>query len=140
METVRGEPQLVPLLIEETLRYDAPVQTIDRITTNQVEITGTSIPAGAKIMVCLGAANRDPQQFPDPDSFLLRRNPRNHLAFGTGPHRCLGERLACLEAQIALRALRTELPALHATQSLDHLDYVRSITIRGLEHLMLTCE
>jgi cytochrome P450/malonyl CoA-acyl carrier protein transacylase len=140
LENLRAERHLIPLLIEEALRYDSVLQTIDRITTDEVEIGGTLIPAGAKVTVCLGAANRDPQRFLQPDNFELMRNPRNHLAFGTGFHRCLGERLARLKTQIALEALLTELPLLHATRSLDHLEYVRSITIRGLEHLMLTCK
>jgi cytochrome P450 len=138
MEAVRTEPRLIPLLIEETLRYDPPVQFMDRVTTDKVKIAGTALPRGAKLMLCLGAANRDPERFADADSFVLTRNPRDQLAFGSGPHRCLGERLARLEAEIALKQWFAELPPPRAAQSLDHLEYLPSITIRGLEHLKLT--
>jgi cytochrome P450 len=140
MEQVRAQPSLIPFVIEETLRYDSPVQSIDRVTTQDVEISGVRIRKGASLVLCLGAANRDPECFPDPDSFVLMRRPRNDLAFGSGPHRCLGERLARLEAQIALETLLTHCPPLNAAQSLASLQYVSygSIMIRGLEHLKLT--
>jgi cytochrome P450 len=138
MEAVRAEPPLIALLIEEMLRYDPPVQILERVTTARVEIAGAALPRGANLMLCLGAANRDPERFADPRDFVLTRNPKDHLAFGSGPHRCLGERLARLEAEIALRRLFAELPPLRAAEPLDELEYVPSITIRGLEHLKLT--
>jgi cytochrome P450 len=100
---VEADPGLVPALIEEALRYDAPIQGFFRNTHEPVEIAGGAIPANAKVMVLYGSANRDPRQFADPDAFRVRRNPQDHLAFGAGPHICLGAHLARLEVETLTR-------------------------------------
>jgi len=91
--------------VEETLRYDPVSQSSPRVTTEDVELHGVTIPAGAKVLLLSGAANRDPEVFPDPDRFDLDRDTRQHLTFGNGRHHCLGAPLARLEAKLALKEL-----------------------------------
>ena len=134
---LQEDPGLLPAAIEETLRYDAPVLTVDRVTTRPVELAGAAIPAQARIGVMIGAANRDPAAFPDPDTFSIARDPHGHVAFGGGPHYCVGSFLSRLETRIVLEGLLARLPRLRATQSLDDVDLTRSIHLRGPRRLML---
>ena len=97
------EPSLDKSLIEESLRYDAPIQGFFRNTKRPLEVAGGSIPADAKVMLLYGSANRDERKFDDPDAFRIDRNPLEHIAFGFGPHTCLGAHLARLEARALLR-------------------------------------
>jgi cytochrome P450 len=131
---VVADPSLVPAVIEETLRYDAPVQMLFRTATRDVEIAGTRIPRGAYVVPLLGSANRDERQFPDPDRFDVTRSPRGHVGFGFGEHFCLGAALARLEARVALEALIPELPRLERRGPSDLVD---SFLVRGPEHLEL---
>ena len=112
---LRADPALVPVAIEESLRFDPPVLGLYRSTTRDVTLHGVTIPRGAKVMLCYAAANRDPRVFAEPDRFRLDR-PRSeaseHLAFGLGVHFCLGSALARLEAETALRALLERFPRL----------------------------
>jgi cytochrome P450 len=107
---VAGRPDLVPGLVEEALRYDSPIQLVFRQATRQVLVRETQIPKDAVVAVLLGSANRDERAFPDPDRFDIERDTRGHLAFGFGPHFCMGAALARLEARVALEALVPELP------------------------------
>ncbi|HEY9335300.1 MAG TPA: cytochrome P450 [Kribbella sp.] len=102
------EPSLVPdeAFVEEVLRYDSPVQVTTRTARIDAEISGTAIPAGAGLVLLLGAANRDPQRFPQPDRFDPSRTGNKPLSFGAGAHICLGNSLARLEATIAFGRLR----------------------------------
>jgi cytochrome P450 len=135
---VTADPALVPALVEETLRYDAPVQFLNRITTQGVELSGVSIPARVVVMSILGSANRDERKFEEPDRFDVERNPRDHLAFGHGAHFCLGAPLARLEARICLQALLPLLPRLQAADGqLDRVALVDSIQLRGPKQLLL---
>ncbi|MEE8558893.1 MAG: cytochrome P450 [Myxococcota bacterium] len=114
VDGVQANPALVPALVEETLRYDSPVQLMLRRATRSVEISGEKVGEGELVAVLLGSANRDERQFDEPDVFDLSRDPSRHLAFGFGTHFCLGAGLARLEARIALetflrRAVRFEL-------------------------------
>jgi cytochrome P450 len=93
-----------PNVVEEVLRYRSPVQLMFRATKHDIELDGTTIPANQLVAACIGAANRDPKQFPDPDRFDPDRPP-GHIAFGHGIHFCLGAPLARLEARIALEDL-----------------------------------
>ena len=102
---LREDRKLVDAAIEETLRFDSPVQNLARTAAREVVLSGGSIPAGARVLVSYGAANRDPAQFAEPDSFRLDRPSGLHLAFGFGVHYCLGAPLARLEASIAVNAL-----------------------------------
>ncbi len=109
---------LVDAVVEESLRFDAPVLGLFRTTTEPVELHGVEVPAEAKVMLLYGSANRDDEVFADADEFRLDRPPaqaRRHLAFGLGVHFCLGAALARLEARHALRAAIVGLPGLRPT-------------------------
>src|SRR5207245_10947843 len=101
---LREDRSLVEPVIEETLRYESPVQQLNRMTTREVEVSGVRIPQGELVTVFFGAANRDPNEFPNPDEFRLDRDLRNHVAFGMGIHYCLGAPLARAEAKVSLNA------------------------------------
>lgn len=105
LERLRREPGLWPMAVEEILRFDAPTKVQVRVVTADHERSGSALSAGDMVYLCLAAANRDPAEFPDPDRLDVRRDPRQHIAFGLGPHHSLGAPLARLEGQIGLRTL-----------------------------------
>ncbi len=135
-ERVLADLTLLPAVIEETLRYDAPVQLLRRLVTQDVEVDGTTIPAGSIVVPLLGSANRDEEIFPNPDRFDPARRARGHIAFGTGPHYCLGAHLARLEAKIAIEAILTQLPNLRLKD--DQVARANSMQLRGLARLPVT--
>ena len=102
---LRARPELLPLAIEEVLRYRSPVQTMFRQTKRDVEMHGQVIPAGKLVLAMIGSANRDPRQFRDAGRFDVARDPNAHIAFGHGIHFCVGAPLARLESKIALSDL-----------------------------------
>ncbi len=102
---LRQEPSLAKQAFEEALRWESPVQTFFRTTTRDVVVAGVHIPEGEKVLLFLGAANRDPRRWPDPDRFDIKRNSSGHVGFGMGIHRCIGLPVARLEAEIVLTAL-----------------------------------
>jgi cytochrome P450 len=103
---LRAAPELIPRFVEESLRLESPAQGLYRRTTREVELGGTSIPAGAIVMMMFGAANRDPATFPEPARLDLERaNANRHMAFGYGIHSCIGRTLATAELNIATRRL-----------------------------------
>ncbi len=112
LDAVRADRGLVPQAIEEALRWETPLLTVARTATEEVELGGVTIPAGGFVAVSLGAANRDPARYPDPDAFDIFRDPGQHLSFGDGPHRCLGMHLARLETSVLLNAVLDRLPNL----------------------------
>ncbi len=129
----REDRSLVPAALEETLRFDSPVQNLGRETTCDVELHGVSIPKGSRVIVSFGAANRDPEVFDQPDDYRLDRGEPRHLAFGQGRHFCLGAGLARLEGRIALEALLDRFERIEpATPSPKRL---HSTVIRGFEGL-----
>ncbi len=136
LECVLADLTLLPAVIEETLRYDAPVQLLRRLVTQDVEVDGTMIPSGLIVVPILGSANRDEEIFPNPDRFDPVRRTRGHIAFGAGPHYCLGAHLARLEAKIALEAVLTQLPNLRLKD--DQVARANSIQLRGLSRLPVT--
>jgi cytochrome P450 len=95
-------PELIKSAVEEMLRYESSNQLGNRMTTEPVELRGVLLDAGTSVTLCIGAANRDPAQFPDPESFDVARTPNRHLAFATGAHQCAGMALARLEGAIAI--------------------------------------
>jgi cytochrome P450 len=105
-----AEPALIKTAVEEFLRFESSNQLGNRITTKAAQVGGLSVPAGTPITLCIGAANRDPGQFPDPDRLDLGRNPNRHLAFGSGPHQCAGMHLARLEGRVAIARFLERFP------------------------------
>jgi cytochrome P450 len=110
-----GDTGLVKSAVEEFLRFESSNQLGNRITTHETEVGGVRLPPDSRITVCIGAANRDPAQFPDPDRLDLAREPNRHIAFAYGIHACAGMNLARLEARVALAKLLARFPgyALH---------------------------
>ncbi len=135
LERIQDEPKLLPNMIEEMLRFDAPIQFIFRRTTRPVEIAGTTIPEDASVAVLLASANRDERRFEDPDRFDITRDTKGHMSFGLGIHFCLGASLARLEARIAFEALLPELRQLKRAD--DELTFIDSYLVRGLDRLEL---
>jgi cytochrome P450 len=121
-----------PAIVEETLRYDPPVQTIGRIAADDMTIGGIEMPAGDVMMLLLAAAHRDPAEFDRPDTFDPDRGTLRHLGFGRGAHYCLGAPLARLEAGAALSAVTARFP----NARLDaEPQYKSNVTLRGLSEL-----
>jgi len=104
-----ASPAVIPAAVEELLRYDGPVVFVPRIATRDVEVAGQTIPAGAYVMIMIAAASRDPAEHPDPDTIDFQREERS-LAFGGGPHRCLGSHLARMEMRVALEEWHRRIP------------------------------
>jgi hypothetical protein len=102
---LRDDRRFVPAAIEETVRWDTPVQNLGRQTTREVTVRGVDIPADARVIVSYGAANRDPEAFDAAEEYRVEREDRRHLGFGQGVHFCLGAGLARLEGRIALDGL-----------------------------------
>jgi cytochrome P450 len=105
-----AQPELIKTAIEEMLRYESSNQLGNRMTVEPVELGGLRLPAGTPITLCIGAANRDPAQFPDPERFDVARTPNRHLAFATGAHQCAGMALARLEGAIAVSRYLARFP------------------------------
>jgi cytochrome P450 len=124
---------LAPSAVEEMLRYDSPVQLTTRLAKVDMAIHGTTIPQGEWLYLVIGAANRDPQQFPEPDNFDVTRNDNKHIAFGAGAHFCLGAPLARLEALVTLRTLRRRCPNLRLNT--ESPVYRNNFNLRGLTSL-----
>ena len=104
-----ADPAVIPAAVEELLRYDGPVVFVPRIATQDVELVGQTIPAGSYVMITIAVASRDPAEHPDPDTIDFGRQERS-LAFGGGPHRCLGSHLARMEMRVALEEWHRRIP------------------------------
>ncbi|GAB4393426.1 MAG: cytochrome P450 [Kiloniellaceae bacterium] len=128
-----ANPGLLGSAVEEFLRYESPIQKIGRWTRRSVELGGNVIPAGSYVVSVFGAANRDPDQFPDPDRLDVGRHDGGNLAFGKGIHHCLGYGLAKLEAQVAFEALLQRVSAIELDAPAPR--WQRNASIRGLESL-----
>ena len=132
------DPRRMPAAIEELIRYSAPVpHATFRVTTEAVELGGVMIPAGKQVLVCLGAANRDPAVYEAPTMLDIDRDPRSHLGFGHGIHFCLGAPLARLEAQVAFNALLKRFPKLELAKKRSELRWTHGdgLVLRGLAEL-----
>lgn len=129
LQQVRSDTALIPRFIEEMLRYDPPIHNLYRQATRDVEIAGSLIPAGSSVMIMLAAANRDPDQFPNPNTFDLNRANQAHVAFGHGPHFCLGAALARLEARLALELLLSRFSSF--TIGDNDIPWYHTLTVRG---------
>jgi len=132
-QRLQADPGLIGSAIEELLRYDSPVQAAFRRATDDFELGGQHIRQGDHLLLLLGAANRDPEQFPNPDQLDLGRRDNRHVAFGLGPHFCLGAAIARLEGQIALQTLFTRFP--NTQLGTGRLTWRPNVLFRGLESL-----
>jgi len=121
---------------EECLRYDSPVKSIQRIASQDVEMRGKVLRKDDRIRWFISPANRDPDAFPDPDTFDITRHPNQHVAFGSGVHHCLGATLARVEGQEVFKALAERFPRLRLEP--EDLEYQPSITFRSLKSLPVT--
>ena len=133
LQKLRENPGLIVTAVEELLRFDGPVQRTARIPSEDITIGGRTIPKGEMVMPFLGAADRDPAQFPDPDRLDIMRADNRHIAFGMGIHFCLGAPLARMEGQIAINTLLARLPKL--ALATDRPQFRQSLTLRGLQVL-----
>ncbi|HLU59244.1 MAG TPA: cytochrome P450 [Pseudonocardia sp.] len=133
-----ADPELAPRVVEEAMRWDAPVpHSTFRYTTEEVRIGDTVVPADAQVIVSLAAANRDPARYRDPDRFDIHRSDGGHLALGHGIHHCLGAPLARLEGRIALAALHTRFPRMRLAVEPGELRWGHGdgLVLRGLTEL-----
>jgi len=130
---LREDPALIRPGVEELLRYDGPVHVTARIATEDLEIGGCRVREGEQVVAMLGAANRDPAQFPEPHRLDVSRNPNRHLAFGGGPHFCLGAALARIEGQLAFETMLRRLPDLELDTEMP--TYRDHFVIRGVTEL-----
>ena len=137
LQRLRQDPGLLDSAVDELLRYDSPVQLDDRTAREDLEIGGKRIRAGQRVITMIGAANRDPEMFDDPDRLDLGRDRKSHLSFGRGIHYCLGAPLAVLEARIAFASLLDRFPSIRLAAEPRHRE---SRVLRGVEQLWIEVE
>lgn len=130
---LRSDPELLPGAVEELLRYESPLQYSGRVAAADLELNGQPVRARQVVVLGLGAANRDPEQFPEPDRLDLRRPEVRHVAFGGGIHFCLGAALARLEGQIGIRAVLERYPDLRLAT--PEVEWRNTGVVRGLKRL-----
>ncbi|TMR88241.1 cytochrome P450 [Nonomuraea basaltis] len=139
LDLLRERPGLVDQAVEELLRYDSPVELATwRFAREPMELGGVRVPEGQPVLVALGAANRDPGRFPEPDRFDIAREDTAHLSFGLGPHYCLGAMLARLTGRAALSAIVRRLPGLTLAVPPERLRWRSSLTVRGPQRVPVT--
>jgi cytochrome P450 len=135
-QRLRDDPSLIKSAIEELLRYDPPVQLTGRTALADIELPSMTLPKGKTAITLLGAANRDPEAFTDPESVDIGREENRHLAFGLGAHFCLGAPLARIEGQIAIGEMVRRFPAMRLVE--DPPPYKPNFTLRGLASLKVS--
>lgn len=133
---LRDNPEMIRSAVEEVLRYESPVQFTARVLKEDIEICGQYIPKKWTILCMLGAANRDPKQFEEPNQLNLKRLNNQHLAFSAGPHFCIGSQLARLEAQVALSNLLRRFPEMKLIG--PRPEWASTFGLRGLKGLPVT--
>lgn len=133
MEELRADPSSIPTAVEELLRYVSPVHTLARRTLQEVTIRGVTIPQDASMYLLVGAANRDPEKFADPETLDIHRAPTRTLGFGYGIHYCLGAALARVESQVAFETILRRLPTLKML--VETPEFRPNYSLRGLKSL-----
>jgi pimeloyl-[acyl-carrier protein] synthase len=133
---LQADPSLIPAAIEEILRYESPIQYTSRLAPDDWQLEDKTIRKNQAVIAVMGAANRDPERFPDPDHFTIQRQDNRHLAFAWGPHFCFGAPLARIEGQVAFETLIRRLPTMKLAS--DHPTWRQNLSFRGLTHLHIT--
>ena len=137
-EQVLARPELIPSAVEEALRFDANAGFgLPRYLTDDLDLADVTVPRGTTVLASLAAANRDERAFDHADEMDLSRTPNPHLAFGAGPHSCLGQALARTELQTVLQVLRQRLPGLALAVPVEELPRREGMLVGGLERLMV---
>ena len=134
MQRLRADPALMPTAVQEMFRFESPLPFFDRYAAEEVEVAGTVYPRGMRFGLLYGAANRDPEQFAEPDRFDVGRTPNRHLAFGGGAHFCLGNHLARLDMDIIFTTL---FKTFRSIELVEPPQYKRSLSVRGPQALRL---
>jgi cytochrome P450 len=137
LESVRADRSRIAAVLEETLRWESPVQITSRCAVEDVEIAGTRIPRGCDVILGIGSANRDERHFRDPARFDADRRGAPHLAFGLGRHYCAGSRLAILEATVGINALLDRFPDLELDPAAMP-PRILGVAFRSANHLKVT--
>ncbi len=132
MAKLRADPALARNAFEEAVRFESPVQTFFRTTTREVEIDGHTIAEGEKVLMFLGAANRDPRRWDEPDRYDITRKTSGHVGFGSGIHMCVGQLVARLEGEVVLAALARRGASIEINGPVKRR---YNNTLRGLESL-----
>jgi cytochrome P450 len=138
LDLLRRDPGLLPAAVDELIRFDGPAHMATfRFTAEPVEFSGTTIPAGEVVMLSLLAANRDEDQFTEPDQVDLRRRQNTHVGFGRGIHFCIGAALARAEGEIMLGKLLSRFPAIRLAVPADEIPWQFTLLTRGAERLQV---
>jgi 4-methoxybenzoate monooxygenase (O-demethylating) len=132
---LRGDPTLARNAFEEAIRFESPVQTFFRTTTREVEIGGHTVGEGEKVLMFLGAANRDPRRWENPDSYDITRRTSGHVGYGSGIHMCVGQLVARLEGEVMMSTLARKVGSIEITGEVQRR---YNNTLRGLESLPVT--
>ena len=130
-DVLRENPSIIPNAVNEVVRIESPIQNFSRVATRDVVIDGVTIPAGSRVIMSYGAANRDPRKWDDPDRFDVRRRAMDHLGFGHGVHQCIGNNLARMEITALLTALAKRVRRIELHDSERHINNV----LRGFRRL-----
>jgi cytochrome P450 len=133
LKKLREDPCLITSAIEEIMRFEGPSQRQTRLVVEDLEMGAKRVPKGSTVFLMLGAANRDPAEFPNPDRFDIGRTPNRHVGFSSGIHFCVGAPLARLEGAIAINAILRRLPSLRLAT--DDLQWRENMSLRGLKAL-----
>jgi cytochrome P450 len=134
LDEVRNDRALIPMAIEEGLRWEPPLLTIMRTSTSDTNVCGVDVPAGAVMVVNMGAANHDERRWADADGFDIHRDQTAHIAFASGPHMCLGMHLARMETKVVVNRILDRLPNLRIDPDAD-APYITGMTFRSPPHL-----
>ncbi|AGL16732.1 cytochrome P450 [Actinoplanes sp. N902-109] len=140
LAALRADPGRTPAVVEELLRHLAIVDTMPRVATAEVTVAGTTIPAGAGLLLGFAAANHDPAAFGDAAALDVGRGARHHVAFGYGVHQCLGQNLARLELDVVLRTLFARVPGLRLAEPAGQLPFRTDASVYGVDRLPVTWE
>jgi cytochrome P450 len=133
---LRADPALLPAAVEEFLRVTSISDALTaRVATADIELPGGTIPAGDGVIGLLAAANHDPDVFPDPERIDFRRADNRHLAFGHGPHQCIGQNVARLEVEIALETLLRRVPTLRLAVPYEEIEFMPDAHTFGVERM-----